>query len=578
VRIFDPTGAHVGQTYVTGEPIEWPLEGVSWDLAFELYTAGGGLPGSPQVVPQGAAADAGPSEVPMPTFQGEFQALAATAEGLPAADADPDPLEPGPIDVVPVGAPALGTNFAGLDFDQQATASGYYMIPPDPIGAAGPNHVVNVVNSAVEWYDKTGTFQSRQGLKTFFSSLNPTANYLFDPKVIYDQYADRFVIVALEKIDSPNTSNIYLAVSDDNDPNGTWYYHKINALENIGGTNYWADYPGFAIDSQVVYVTANIYDFANNYGGARLWILDKGLGGGGFYDGGAASVNKYDPPGTLGIQAVTMQPAHMFGAAPGTVGTWLVRYSGWTDGVNEYLSIIRVDNPLGVVAFNHQQVLVGDIDNTAWGMPDAPQLGSSIDIETNDRRALHAVWRNNSLWTCAQVVPGAGADSGQATAHWWEVDTTNIAALGLVQQGDVGAEDIAAGTFTYFPSIAVDGAGNMGIGFAASASSIYAGAYYTGRAATDPLGTVQATAVLKAGVDWYYRAWGGPRNRWGDYTGISVDPSDDATFWVYNQYAMQRGTILPSYPSEDGRWATHWGSFAFAQQPGTVKWSQPPMP
>jgi hypothetical protein len=100
----------------------------------------------------------------------------------------------------------------------------------------------------------------------------------------------------------------------------------------------------------------------------------------------------------------------------------------------------------------------------------------------------------------------------------------------------------------------------MALGFAASALTIYPGAYYTGRAASDAAGTTQATGTLMAGADWYYRVFSGTRNRWGDYSGISLDPNDEATFWVFNQYAMTRGTLLSG---QDGRWATQYGSFRF---------------
>jgi hypothetical protein len=191
-------------------------------------------------------------------------------------------------------------------------------------------------------------------------------------------------------------------------------------------------------------------------------------------------------------------------------------------------------------------------------MPDAPQSGTATLIETNDQRSLNAVWRDNSLWSTAQVVPPSGDDAGEATAHWWEVDTSTPASLSVSQQGNVGGEDIAAGTYTFFPSIAVDGNGNMGIGFAASSAGMYCGAYYTGRLASDSPGTVQSTEVLAAGLDYYVRTFGSGRNRWGDYTGISVDPSDDETFWVFNEYALTRGTVIDS---EDGRWGTRFGAF-----------------
>ncbi len=188
-------------------------------------------------------------------------------------------------------------------------------------------------------------------------------------------------------------------------------------------------------------------------------------------------------------------------------------------------------------------------------------MTSSEEIEVNDRRALHAVWRDNMLWTTAEILPSSGPDQNQVTAHWWRLNTTNLNLLVVADQGNVGGEDIATGTFTFFPSIAVNLNGDMAVGFSASASTIFPGAYYAGRLANDPAGTVGQSVALQAGVDYYHRAFGGSRNRWGDYSGICIDPSDDLTFWVFNEYALARGTVLPNWPNEDGRWGTAWGDF-----------------
>ncbi len=464
-------------------------------------------------------------------------------------------------------APGLYTSFDCITFNKNASNTGSYQIPPDPMGAAGPNHLVLVVNSSIEWYTKDGTLENSQSLNSFFNSLEPQTS-TFDPKVIYDQYEDRFVVITMEKQDNgannaSNTSYIFMAVSDDSDPNGTWYFHSIDAKTIINNNDHWADYPGFALDAQAIYVTSNLFTFGgNSYGGSRLWITAKGAGNGGFYDGGAATTTVHDPASAVGESSTTMQPAHMFGNAQDNVGTFLVRYSGYSDGTNEFLSIIRVDNPLNNPSFTHQYVNLGDIDDTNAGMPDAPQQGSNNQIETNDRRALHAVWRNNNLYTVFTTVPASGADAGEATAHWCQVNTSNLSSLNLADQGDIGGEDIATDTYTFFPSIAVDGNGNIAVGFAASASTIYPGAYYTGRLDSDPAGSTQPVSVLREGVDYYYRAFGGARNRWGDYSGISVSPDDDQTFWVFNEYALERGTVLGAYPDEDGRWGTAFGKFS----------------
>ena len=396
-------------------------------------------------------------------------------------------------------------------------------------------------------------------MQSFFTSLSPVNNG-FDPKVIYDQYEGRFLVLVMERQDTANgdptnSSRILLAVSATSDPNGTWYFTDINSMINIGGTDTWADYPGFAVDDKAVYITANMFGFGSggSYQDHYLWIVDKGTTGG-FYAGSTANVTAMSAGGSFGG---TLQPAHTFGTPPTNMGTYLVLYSGLSDGTNEYIYVGQVTNPLGTPAISWNLYNLGDIDDTTLTMPDAPQLGSSYTINTDDRRTLNAVWRNNALWVATTIVPGSGTDSGQATAHWIKLSASG-STISVADQGNVGGEDIATGTYTFFPSVMVDSCGNMAIGFAASGSNIYAGAYYTGRFAADAAGTVQSTSTLAAGTDIYNRTFGSGRNRWGDYTAISLDPSNESTFWVYNEYAMTRGS---GTSPEDGRWATQWGSF-----------------
>ena len=470
---------------------------------------------------------------------------------------------------VELSAPAPQNTFEGINFDENADLTGFLIIPPDPIAAAGPDHIVSVVNSSVEWYTKTGVLQVSLSMEDqFFNVLSPQGRP-FDPKIIYDQYADRFVVIALELVDdgiiSPNNvSRILMGISDDQNPNGTWYFVAINSIVNIGFIDNWADYPGLAIDEEAVYITANMFQFQfNGFSGSLLWILEKGDGTGGVYDGGTSTLTRHDPSSASGLQmdSFTLQPAHVFGpgGVPGNSGTFLVS-SGWASGPIDALNVIRVADPLGSPTFTNQFIALGDI-TTGFGLPDAPQSGTGQAVETNDGRILHAVWRNNALWAVNTVNPSSGPDAGQATAHWYQIDTSTLNALSLVQQGDVGGEDIAAGTHTFFPAIAVDGIGNMAIGFSASAPTIFPGAYYTGRKPSDPATTVQPSQTLAAGIDYYIRTFGGARNRWGDYSGMAVDPGNDRTFWVYNEYALTRGTPTDG---EDGRWGTRFGSFAFS--------------
>jgi hypothetical protein len=217
-------------------------------------------------------------------------------------------------------------HFEGFGFDDNpAETGGFFFIPPDPIGAAGHSRVIAVVNSMIEARTKGGHLKWRVGLQDFFAPLS--ASFPFDPKIVYDHYEGRFVVVALElilgtaSVSPTNVSRILLAVSRDGNPQGPtdWYFRAIDSKVVIPRPTtpfeHWADYPGFEVDEEAVYVTANMFTFVpfGSFGGVRLWIVDKGAGTGGFYDGGPAAVTRHDPYASDGIATTTM-PALVFGA------------------------------------------------------------------------------------------------------------------------------------------------------------------------------------------------------------------------------------------------------------------------
>src|SRR5512135_3671040 len=90
-------------------------------------------------------------------------------------------------------APALGSSFAGLGNPPH----GQDVIPPDTMGAAGPNHLVSLLNSDFGVFNKTaGTVLKQISLQSFWGSLGTEAgkpaNFPFDPKILYDQHSGRF--------------------------------------------------------------------------------------------------------------------------------------------------------------------------------------------------------------------------------------------------------------------------------------------------------------------------------------------------------------------------------------------------
>ncbi len=451
---------------------------------------------------------------------------------------------------------------AGGQAANVANTGGFLNIPADPHGAAGPNHLVNVFNVSIEFYNKDGTGGSSSSLQNFFAPLAPV-NLTFDPKVLYDQFEDRWVVVTLQRTDTANgdpanTSNVFVAVSATSDPNGAWFMASINTLVNISGADRWFDYPGLAVDEEVIYLTGNMFGFGGGGGvGSRLWIIDKAD----FYVGNPPVVlGPINPYAGAGAN-LTTQPAHVYGATPPNFGTYLMSYSGLSNGVTEAWQWVRLDNPLGAISFTQGFTSVGDIEALTALLPTAPQAGTSTDtsssftVATNDRRALDAVWRNGRVYSTATI--DSQLQPGETSASWISLNADGVSgSVTLDEFGIVDGEDIAPGTFTFFPSIAVNLDGGIGLGFSASAPTLNPGSYYTYKSTTDPANTMRAARLLRTGTDFYYRTFGSGNNRWGDYSAMVVDPNDEC-FWVYNKHATTRG--IATGPDEDGVYLTAYG-------------------
>ena len=116
--------------------------------------------------------------------------------------------------------------------------------------------------------------------------------------------------------------------------------------------------------------------------------------------------------------------------------------------------------------------------------------------------------------------------------------------------GNVGND----GVHRWMGSLAVDGQGNMALGYSASMAGMHPAIRYNGRLAGDPLNTLpQGEATLQAGGGSQVgNCSGGPCTRWGDYSAMTVD-TDDCTFWYTNQY----------YAAPGLNWQTRIGSFKF---------------
>lgn len=165
-----------------------------------------------------------PSVVAAQPKESRIEAISGGAEAASLAHrvADLSRLKGSPVGDLGIATFIPGVGFLAYNFDDNGTETGFIFIPPDPIGAAGTDRVISVVNVGIECRSKTGTLIFRDALKDFFSSLGAQTlgTFTFDPKIVYDHYENRFVVVTLERWntaqgDPSNESRILVAVSQD---------------------------------------------------------------------------------------------------------------------------------------------------------------------------------------------------------------------------------------------------------------------------------------------------------------------------------------------------------------------------
>jgi hypothetical protein len=414
----------------------------------------------------------------------------------------------------PSAAPSPSANFAGI------AATGW--LPPDCTMAAGPSHVLLSVNSSLAIHNKTGgSLVVQRTLTQWFGTLADGLT-VFDPKVLFDQHAGRWVVLAVAFRTNPNRSVFLLSVSASANPLGSWRNYTFDAMrDGATATSNWADFPGLGVDTHALYVTANMFAFNGGFQYSKIRVIPKA----GPYAGGAAPffdfVRMRNPDNSM---AFTIQPCHTFGAPQ---VEYLVN-SRFPSG--NALTLWRITGAAGTPALARANVPTG-----AYSLPpNADQKGGAPPLNTGDVRVLHAVFRGGSVWLALTTNRNWGLGN-RASVHWFQIQPANNS---LVQEGVYGTR----AAHYFYPAGCADNNGNFILVFSRSGTNEFGSIGYTGRRASDPLGQLQASALLKAGVATYQGLDSHGRNRWGDYNGVAADPANPRVVWIYSEFASALNT------------------------------------
>jgi len=486
-------------------------------------------------------------------------------------------------------------------------------IPPDTMGAVGDNHVVTTTNEKIVIHTRDGRTLSTVTLDDFWATvlLGGSPPNTFDPKILYDRFNDRFIIVTQANAQTL-TSATLVAVSQTADPTGNYNRFAIDADAAATATGgKWADFPSIGFNKNWITLQINLFGFGtvSGYQGPAVYVIDKAAA----YNNTLSTVSTFegsfatclasgDQGAELGCgfsmapaitEDNTTEPLYLTEDWDSTAGQLrLTRINGtpaapvltvgyqFPQSVNSWRFDARIIGTSGGYALQRQQNIYAISGNR---------------VTANDARIQNAVLRNGSLWTVHHVMLPtvatlAGAPASTAAnpdnhtaVQWWEIDPTienDLAGTLPIQRGRI--EDPTAdnchngsgglrtgvsvppcpapqGQFFAFANIAVNQNDDVFIGYTRFSELTLPKTAYSFRAGTDAANTMRDSQTFREGNGNYNIGAGTPFNiRWGDYSASMVDPLNDTDFWTVQEYAdFQREIFGPGQFA--GVWSTWWG-------------------
>jgi hypothetical protein len=484
---------------------------------------------------------------------------------LPAAPSAPQPPtraagETGALEPAAAHAPA-GFENPSVAFDG-ITFTGFR--PPDTVGDVGPDHYVQMVNASFAIYDKTGTLLAGPSnintLWSGFGGLCETTNR-GDPIVLYDEAAGRFLVSqfafnlgANNRPTAPFSQCV--AISQTGDPvTGGFFLYEFATPNTM-----FPDYPKYGVWPDGYYFTTNQF---GGTGGGGAYALDRAQ----MLNGNAATQVYFD------TTERNMLPSDADGptAPPAGAPNYFVKFVDDVvdrlevrefdvDFANPALSTFTLTTTIPVAAFDSDPC-GGFFQNEQC----VPQPGTTQGLATlSDRLMWRLQYRNFGTHETLMANHSVDVDGTPLLGiRWYELRQDAMTPWNVFQSGTYSPDN----THRWMGSIAMDGEGNVALGYSVSSGTVFPGIRYVGRLAGDPAGTLpqgEITLMDGAGSQTACQSVDTDgdgiqdfcRGRWGDYSSMNVDPVDDCTFWYTTEY-MPTG----------GNWRTHIASFSLCNSP-----------
>ena len=391
--------------------------------------------------------------------------------------------------------------------------------PSDPTGEIGRDYYIASWNSSFRFFNLDGTAASpASSLSTLFGNDESG-----DPIALYDSEVDRYIITSM------GGSGLNFAISQGNNPilDG-WHVYSASSF---GTDGQFPDYPKYSIWSDGYYCTTNT---SNN----NLYVLERDK----IIDGDpTASIQGFDAPQMITSGFASAQVLDITNDDHPSAGNATMVY--------------LQDDAWNQVPTDHLKIWTINID---WDNSNNSSISSPYSLDTS---SFTSVFDGGNFANLTQS-SGPDIDAMQATlmnqAQFRKFSTHNSAVFNFVIDVLSGSDELAAvrwyelrqsadgepwvihqeGTYTapdgrhaFGASMAMDIQGNIGMGYSSMSSTENISLRYTGRYANDPVGqmTIEENLIGQSNAT-------NPNTRYADYAHMSVDPSNDKTFWFVSEY------------------------------------------
>ncbi|MBN3036102.1 MAG: hypothetical protein JW861_10995, partial [Bacteroidales bacterium] len=403
-----------------------------------------------------------------------------------------------------------------LNFNGQTSP----VYPPDANGDVSPNHYIQTINMVYSIYNKSGTLLAGPtALNTLFGSVPGSNCNDGDPIVLWDENAQRWLIGEFSLCNT--NDRMLIAISQTSDPTGSWHQYSFDVADV-------PDYMKFGVWRDGYYMGTN------TGGGNDIYVFQRSQ----MLTGGTAQMVAFDNPWRPASGFHCVPPMDNDGtlAPTGTPGYFItINDDAWggSDQIWIYQLAVNWSSP-GSSTFNRTQQINVAAFNSNFGITwdNIAQPGTSQELDAVPQVLMQRPqYRNFGTYqtvVCCHTVDVDNTD--HAGIRWYELRRTT--GNWTLRQTGTYAPD---GHSRWMASIALNGENQIGLGYSISSSSVYPGIRYCGQSAT---AYAAANNTMDIAEETIYTGTNSQTgyNRWGDYSMIAVDPSNDRTFWYTNQY------------------------------------------